>query len=146
MCAVLLVISENPGQTDDGALNTQITPIPGSLPASSLILFCVQIPAVGISSQGQSPTGTRCHWHFLLNKSMELWEGWEQKSHLEGRVGKRKKKKLGFFPLEKKNLRRNDLLPQRKGKGKEIADFWLEYTRGTVGKIWHTETLNFYIS
>lgn len=53
----------------------------------------------GISSQGQPPTGPRCHWHFLWNKSMELWEGWELKSHPEGRVGKRVKKKSCFlFP------------------------------------------------
>lgn len=56
----------------------------------------------GISSQGQSPTGPRCHWHFLWNKSMELWEGRELKSHPEGRVGKRVKKKKSCFLFPQK--------------------------------------------
>lgn len=121
-------------------------PVPGALPASSLFMLVCKSLLSGISSQGQSPTGTRCHWHFLLNKCMELWEEWALKSHPEGGVGKRGagEERAAFFSSCKRNLRRDELVPQRKGK--EIVDFCPEHTRGTVGKIWHAKTWNFYVS
>lgn len=146
MHAVLLVISENLGQTYDGALNTQITPCSWSLDCIQPVHVGVQIPAVRDQLPRAVSHWHRYHWRFLLNKCMELWEEWVLKSHPEGRVGKRGvgEERAAFFSSCKRNLRRNELVPQRKGK--EIVDFCPEHTRDTVGKIWHTKAWNFYVS
>lgn len=100
----------------------------------------VQIPAAG----DQLPRAVT-HWpqvSLTLSVKQEYGTVGRMRTKVPSRGKGReegKKKKAAFCSL-KKSLRRNEFLQQRKGKGKEIVDFWPDHTRGTAGKIWHTKT------